>query len=584
MKRLALVLAALVAVASGELDAAPATGESSPPPKLESLKSTGEYACPMHPEVRADRPGERCHICGMELVKGDAAEAEPVATTAPEPQATPGEPEAAAPAGFSRSPIRLNATQRQAIGLTYGVAERRKLEKVIRTVGRFDYDERRLAEVSLKISGWIHELFADFTGKAVRKGDPLFSIYSPDLVTAQQEYLLALQTEDRLRASKVPGAAESASDLARTSRERLRLWDLGDREIRELRESRKPKLNQTFYAPMSGVVIEKMALRGSRVEPGMMLYKIADLSTLWVYADVYESEVPFVQVGQEAKITVSYIPDQTFTARVAYVYPTLDAKARTVKVRFELPNTENPQLRPEMFGKVDLKVPAGERLVVPRDALLDSGQRQVVFVDEGQGRLSPRDVRVGSRFDDWIEVTDGLKAGERVVTSANFLVDSESKLQAAESMMGMMGAIGMGDWKMESARPMDMGGGEGEAAEREGHAPESERAAAPDEKRVGEFMVAVFPAKGQATATSTPIHVRVHDASGKPVTGAQVRFSYTMDMPGMSIEQAAAKELGEGLYEGMAGFTMAGPWGLVVEIAAPGKSPARAKFTIRVAG
>jgi len=470
--------------------------------------------------------------------------------------------------GFARAPIRLDGNQQQAIGLTYGTVERRPLEQVIRTVGRFDYDERKLAEVTLKVEGYIGDLFVDYTGKPVRKGDPLFTIYSPDLVTAQEEYLLAHETLGRLGGSNVPGALESARSLVRASRERLRLWDLTDQQVRALEESRKPELYQTIYSPISGVVIEKMAFKGHRTEPGMPLYRIADLSTIWVYADIYEYELPFVQVGQEARITLPYYPAEEWTARLTYVYPSIDPKTRTAKVRFELPNGTH-QLLPEMYGNVELHVPAGERVAVPETAVLDSGRRQVVFVASGDGQLVPRDVKLGSRFDDYVEVLEGLSPGERVVTSANFLVDSESKLQAAESMMGMMGAIGMGDWKMESARPMEMGGQAGPGQE---------------ERRVGDVMVAVSVAAGPAKVGENAIRVHVRDASGAPVKGAAVSFSYTMDMPGMSIEQARAQERGDGMYEGSARFTMAGPWGLVVEIERPGKPPAREKFTLRVSG
>jgi membrane fusion protein, copper/silver efflux system len=506
-------------------------------------------------------------------------------------------------AGFTRAPIHLDAKQMQTIGVTYGEAERRPIEKVIRTVGRFDYDERKMAEVTLKVAGYVGDLFVDYTGKAVRKGDPLFTIYSPDLVSAQQEYLLALETRDKLKDSHVPEAAESAAAMVRASRERLRLWDLTDRQIRELEEAKKPKINQVIVSPISGVVTEKMAFKGHAVEPGMVLYKIADLSAVWVYADVYEYEVPLVKAGQEAKITLSYYPDKAFTARVDYVYPTLDPKTRTVKVRFELANSDGV-LRPEMYGDVELRVPLGERLVVPANAILDAGRRQIVFVDGGNGRLVPRDVRIGYRLDDVTEVKEGLSAGERVVTSGNFLVDSESKLQGAESMMGMMGSIGMGDWKMESARPMNMGGGdasmEGMKDMKDMQGPEGmkgmegmpgtgsdQAAAAPppaEERKVGDLVVAVFPAKDTAKVGENSIRVRLRDADGKPVSNATVSFNYTMDMPGMAIEQSQAKPVGDGVYEGGAKFTMGGPWGVVVQIDRPGQAPLRQKFTIRVSG
>jgi Cu(I)/Ag(I) efflux system membrane fusion protein len=474
--------------------------------------------------------------------------------------------------------IRLDPAQRQAIGLTFGVAERRAVEKSIHTVGRLDYDERRIGEVTVKVDGWIHELFVDSTGKAVRKGDPLFSLYSPELATAEEEYLLALRTEARLRGSPVPGAAEGAAELVRASRERLRLWDLTDRQIRDLEESGRPTLYRVFHSPLSGVVIEKNVLVGSHVQAGATLYKIADLSTLWVYADVYEHEAPLVQVGQEATISLPYVPDETFTARVDFVYPVLDPKTRTVRVRLVLPNRGRTPLRPEMYGNVELRIPLGERLVVPATAVLDSGRRARVFVDRGEGRLEPREVRPGLRLDDAVEILAGLAPGERVVTSANFLVDSESRLQAAESMMAMMGAIGMGDWKMESAKPMTMGAGAPASTE----SPPEVETGGPVERILGELRVEVSPAKGPARTGFTAIRIRVRDARGEAVTGARVRFTYTMDMPGMAIEEATAREVDRGVYEGIANFTMPGPWGLVVEVSRSGGEPVRGKFTIRV--
>lgn len=479
-------------------------------------------------------------------------------------------PAADEPTALSRAPIRLDAAQQQAIGLTWGTVERRPVEKLIRTVGRLDFDERKLAQVTLKVSGYIEELYANYTGQALRKGDPLFTLYSPELLTAQREYLLSRETERRLAGSSLPEARASAAALVRASRERLRLWDLSPQQMRALEESGAAKHALTIHSPIAGVVIEKMAVAGQRVEPGTTLYRIADLSTVWMYGDVYEYELPLVQVGQEAIITLTAYPGQRFAARVAWVSPVLDAKSRTARVRFELPNSSDQVLRPEMYGTVELHAPLGERLVVPRTAVLDSGRSQVVFVDGGDGRLVPREVRVGGRFDQAVEVLDGVTAGERVVTSANFLVDSESKLAAAESMMGMMGALGMGHVTMEGSRPMQMGGSEGGAA-------------AGETKQVGDLRVAVFPTTQTASVGENAIRVRVEDAAGAPVAGATVRFSYTMDMPGMAIEETRARELGAGLYEGAARFSMGGPWSLVVEIERAGKPSLREKFTLRVA-
>jgi Cu(I)/Ag(I) efflux system membrane fusion protein len=487
-----------------------------------------------------------------------------------------------------RAAIRLDAKQQQAMGLTYGVVERRSIEKTIRTVGRFDYDERRLVAVTLKVSGYVKDLFVDYTGKPVRKGEPLFTIYSPELVSAEQEYLLAVRNQKELAQSEVPSAAQSAESLLRASRERLLLWDLTERQVRELEETGKPSLQQTISSPASGIVLEKMVIAGQSVQAGMTLYKIADLSTIWVYGDIYEYELPFVKVGQTAKISLSYAPDRSFEARVAYIYPTLDPKTRTVRIRFELPNSADGLLRPEMYGSVELRVPLGERLVVPKTAVLDSGRRLLAFVAGGDGSLAPREIRLGDRVDDYVEVREGLQPGERVVTSSNFLVDSESQLQGAESMMSMMGAIGMGDHKMENGKPMSMSqGAESEAGP---HAAGSPPPTAPapgsaiQEKQVGDLTVAVGPVTDTAKVGESTIRVRVRDSSGAPVKQAKVSFDYAMDMSSMKIERAEAREVGDGVYEGKARFTMGGPWGLVVEIDRSGKPPLRERFIVRVSG
>ena len=245
--------------------------------------------------------------------------------------------DAPSPSVPQQVPVQLSPMQRQLIGVTYGVVEKRPLTKVIRTVGRVEYDERKLAEVTLKTAGWIQDLYADYTGKLIKKGQPLFTIYSPDLVTTQQEYLLALRTQEQLKDSHVPGALESAESLVQASRNRLLLWDLTAAQIRALEESSKPQLYQTIYSPISGFIIEKMAFKGHRVEPGMALYKIADLSTIWVHADIYEYELPFIREGQEAVITLAYDPSEQWRGTVDYIYPYLDTQTRTNKVRFVFP-------------------------------------------------------------------------------------------------------------------------------------------------------------------------------------------------------------------------------------------------------
>jgi membrane fusion protein, copper/silver efflux system len=482
------------------------------------------------------------------------------------PEEQPGRGETSSPSAPPQAPVQLSPRQRQLIGVTYGTVMKRPLVKVIRTVGHVEYDERRLAEVTLKIAGWIQDLMVDYTGKRIEKGQPLMTIYSPELVSAQEEYLLALRTQERLKDSRVPGALESVESLARVSRNRLLLWDLMPVQIRALEESGKPELYQTIYSPISGFVIEKMALKGHRVEPGMLLFKIADLSTIWVHADIYEYELPFIRKGQEATITLAYYPGAVWRGAIDYIYPYLDTQTRTNKVRFVVPNPDQ-KLKPGMYANMALKVDLGERLVVPESAVLHSGVRKLVFIDRGEGMLEPREVTLGVQADSYWEVLSGLKAGERIASSGNFLIDSESKLAAAESMMGMMGQIGMGDWKMESAKPMEMGGGTGAPA-------------GPQEKTTGNLKLRLRTEPEPAKVGEDTLRIEVRDARGQPVTDATLALEYTMDMPGMMIDKAQAIHTGRGVYEAKIRLTMAGPWGVTVSIQRPGQAEVRERFTV----
>jgi membrane fusion protein, copper/silver efflux system len=474
-----------------------------------------------------------------------------------------GEDRATAP----QAPIRLSPEQRQLIGVTYGTVEQTALTKTIRAVGRVDFDERRLTDVTFKISGWVQDLFVDYTGKSVRKGEPLLTLYSPDLVTSQEEYLLALRTRDQLAHSTLPEAVHGSQGLVEAARRRLLLWDLAPQQIKALEERGTPQTYLTLHAPISGTVVEKEVVKGMRVEPGMRLYRIADLSTVWLYADIYEYEVPLVHEGQEVTIALSYYPGETFKAKLSYIYPYLDAQTRTNKVRLELANPQG-KFRPGMYASSEIEINLGTVLTVPESAVLQSGLRQLVFVDQGQGRFAPREVKLGVKADSRFAVLDGLSAGERVVTSGNFLLDSESKLQAATSMMGMMGAIGMGDWQMESARPMEMGA---QAAQ-----------AKPAEKQVGALSVTVSTTPEPAKLGDNTLRVRVKDSAGTPVTDAAVGVEYTMDMPGMMIDKADAKHAGAGVYEVPVRFAMAGPWGVTVSVKRPGQAEARERFTVSV--
>lgn len=331
--------------------------------------------------------------------------------------------------------VQITPERQQLIGVRVGKVEMRPLEKVIRTVGKVDYDERRVVTVSPKIGGWIEDLYVDFTGRFVRQGEPLLTIYSPELVSTQEEYLIALRAKQDLLKSPFSEVVSSGESLAESARRRLKLWDISEGQIKALEESGQPRKTLTLYAPYSGFVLEKMAYKGMNVMPGMALFKLADLSTVWLYADIYEYELPFIRLGQQASIQLSYLPGEIFSGKVIYLYPSLNPETRTAKVRFEFQNPHG-KLKPEMFANVEIKVPLGRRLVVPEGAIIDTGLRQMAIVDKGDGYFEPREVKVGAKVDHYYEVTMGLKAGERVVTSANFLIDSESKFKEAVGAMG----------------------------------------------------------------------------------------------------------------------------------------------------
>ena len=336
--------------------------------------------------------------------------------------------------------VQISPERQQLIGVKIGTVEIKPLEKVIRTVGRVDYDEKRLTTISPKIGGWIEDLFVDFTGRFVQQGEPLFTLYSPELVSTQEEYLLALRAKKELVKSPFSEIASSGNSLAESARRRLKLWDITDDQIKALEESGQPKKTVTLYSPFSGIVLEKVAYKGMNVMPGMALFKLADLSIVWLYADIYEYELPFIRLGQQASIQLSYLQGENFTGKAIFIYPSLNPETRTAKVRFEIPNPHG-KLKPEMYANVEIKVHLGRKLTVPEGAIIDTGIRQLAIIDKGSGYFEPREVKVGAKVDNYYEVIKGLKAGERVVTSANFLIDSESKLK--EAMGGMAGMPGM---------------------------------------------------------------------------------------------------------------------------------------------
>lgn len=372
---------------------------------------------PMHPAYKSDKPG-KAPDCGMDLVP--VYEGGQTATNLPE-------------GAFQISP-----EKQQMIGVTYGEAEYKSVSKTLRAVARLAYDETKIVRIHTKVEGWVEEVYVDFTGKLVEKGQPLISIYSPELVQTQQEYLLAIRGRNELSESPFNEAVRGAESLYESARRRLELWDITEEQIKELEKRGKPIKAMTLYAPTSGFVLARNAYPKQRITPETEIYSIADLSTVWAIADIYEYEAPEILVGQAATMTLSYYPGRPFRGRVTYVYPQLDSATRTLKVRIEFPN-QNFALKPDMYANVELRIDYGKKLVVPQEAVLDSGSEQMVFVSLEGGYFEPRKVQLGAKVDNTFIVLAGLKPGEKIATSANFLIDSESKLKSAAGGMGMPG-------------------------------------------------------------------------------------------------------------------------------------------------
>ncbi|MBI5521398.1 MAG: efflux RND transporter periplasmic adaptor subunit [Desulfarculus sp.] len=351
---------------------------------------------------------------------------------APSPQPGPAAPAAA---GL----IQVPPERQRLIGLKTSQAQMVSMEKTIRATGKVDYDERRLVTVSPKIGGWIEELYVDFTGRQVKKGEPLLTIFSPDLLAAQEEYLLALRAREQLAKSGFAEVRDSGQALAQAARRRLKLLDISDGQIKALEQSGQAQRTLTLHAPYGGVVLERQAYKGMSIMPGQALFKLADLSVVWVSADVYEADLPQVRPGLWAVVSLPNLPEGDMRGKVVYINPFLDPKTRTGRVRLELANPQG-LLKPEMYAQVQIYLDLGERLAIPESALVDTGARQMVFVAQGEGAFEAREVRAGLRAGEYVEVLGGLKAGERVVTSAGFLIDSEARFKEAVSGGGGGGA------------------------------------------------------------------------------------------------------------------------------------------------
>lgn len=336
--------------------------------------------------------------------------------------------------------------KQQLIGIRLVEASVRPLLMAIRTVGRIEYDERKLATVNIKVEGWIEKLYADYVGKYVKKGEKLAEIYSPELYSTQLEFVNLLQWKGE-KVHRLQRNVEftwgdrygatgrmitfDIDALIQVAKQKLELWELPEEQIRQVEEKKEPMKYLTIHSPINGYITQKAVVEGTRVLPGDKIFDIADLSTLWVIADIYAHELPMIKKGQVAQIDLSFFPGKEFSSKIDYIYPTFSGSTRTAKVRFVLSNPDG-LLKPEMFTDVEIKIDLGKRLIIPADAVIDTGTKQVVYVDKGEGYFEPREVTLGMKGDEMVEVIEGLKAGEKVASQGNFLIDSEAKLKGIQ--------------------------------------------------------------------------------------------------------------------------------------------------------
>ena len=465
------------------------------------------------------------------------------------------------PAASERGPVEVSLAQEHLIGLTTARAQYRALATTLRAVAHVDIDETRLGQVHTRISGWVQKVFVDYTSQQVRKGDPLFTIYSPDLVATEQEYLLALKGQRDLGSSPYQDVAAGASSLLEAARQRLAQWDVSPEQVEEIAATGQIKREITFFSPLTGIVTDRKAFPNQYVTPDMNLYTIADYTHAWVYAEVYESEIPLVKLGQAATFTTLAYPGKVFAGRVNFVWPQMDPATRTLKVRLDFPNP-SLKLKPEMYGNIEIRRTLGRRLAVPESALLDSGLRQMVFVQKAPGVLEPRSVQVGARSDGYVEIVQGLTVGETVASSANFLIDSESQLRAALTGMTLgAGVTGIG--------------GQTAPTPQAGMAPTGPQ-----------LQISFHTQPEPAHTGKNRVMVSVRDSAGQPVDNARVKVGFFMPaMPSMNMPATRAEAtlgfLGAGTYGGEIQIQTPGTWQVTVDVQKDGKALGAGQFTVR---
>lgn len=421
---LTVLALAVVAVSwlykSGKIDKLPGFHKADDGHSHQGQSATPLYTCPMHPFIIKDKPGS-CPICGMELIKklNDAQNVSPQ-TAEQQQQAT------------QLGQVALSAVQRVMANVATEAARTQTLTKELNAVGLVQYDQSRQAKVTAWIAGRIDRLNVSTVGAFVSKDRPVAEVYSPELLASQQEYLLAVKSRDQLKNSPIPSISQNGEGLVASARQRLMLYGVKESQIAELEKAGKPTIKLPVYTPLSGVVIEKMVQQGQYVNVGDALFNIADLSSVWVEIEVYENEFQNIKIGQAVEIRSQSFPGRAFSGRVSFIYPFLDPKTRTVKARVEMPNP-GLKLKPDMFVNAVIKVGLGSAVVVPVTAVMDTGRRQVAWVETRPGVFEPREVQVGQRTDDKIQILSGIKPGERVAVSGAYLIDSEAQLRGGSA-------------------------------------------------------------------------------------------------------------------------------------------------------
>jgi RND family efflux transporter MFP subunit len=458
----------------------------------------------------------------------------------------------------SLTPIQLTPQRLQSIGVKLGTAELKQVQAEMRVTGSVDVDERRIAYVQARFPGWIRKVYADATYQYVRKGQPLFTIYSPDLVTTEQEYLLAKKNSEQVRTSTVSGVSTGAQALLSAARERLTQWEVPASEIEKLESTGKVITDLTFNSPVSGYVTEKNALPNMYVQPESKLYTVADLSTVWVNAQIFQTDIGRVKPGDPATVTVDTYPGKTFRGRVDFILPQVDMNTRTVRARLVFPNP-GLLLKPGMFVNVALAAPAGKQLTIPASSIFHSGARNLVFVNKGEGNLEPREVELGPRVGDDYVVLKGIRPGESLVTSANFLIDSEAQLQAAAG----------------AYVPPPPGAGAAAAMN------------APPSAAHGNVELTTDPTPPRKG--SNVFRVKLTGSNGTPINGAQVNVTFFMAaMPAMGM--AAMKtsvdltDKGSGMYEGKGDLGSGGTWQVTITARQNGTVIAGKQLTVNATG